>query len=114
MQAEPGVVAALALLDREVVTDLPTDAVAAVVAGDHLADGDVGAVLHEDAPGVVAVQFLVVRLVPVEGEILDGHVGDELAAQEREKGRSGRRAPGPEVLAQPLVEPEAVPGPGDE
>src|SRR5262249_48831731 len=60
VQPQPGVVAALAVLDRDVVTDLPTDPVPAVAPGDHPADGDVGTVLQEDAPGMVPVQFLVV------------------------------------------------------
>src|SRR5262245_53624135 len=113
MQSEPGVIAALAVLDRDIVTNLPTDPVAAVVASDYLAEDDVGTVLEEDAPGGVAVQFFVVCPVPVQGEILDYDVGQELATEDREQGRGGRVACRPQVLAQSLVELEAVAGSSD-
>ena len=60
VQAEAGVVVAVAVLDDHVVADLPADAVAVVVAGRHAADRDAAAILQEDAAGVVAVEVVVV------------------------------------------------------
>src|SRR5262249_34273908 len=78
VDAEVGVVVAVAALDYHVVADLETDAVAVVVPGRDAADREAVAVLEEDAAGVVAVEALVVRPVPVEREILDDDVGDPL------------------------------------
>ncbi len=114
VQAEPGVVVAVAVLDPHVVADLPADAVAVVVAGRHAAQGDPPAVLQEHAAGVVAVEVGVVLLVAVQGDVLDGDVGDVLAAQDREQGRSGGVALEPEVLPQGPVELEALAGAGDQ
>src|SRR5262245_20096683 len=108
MQAEPRMVVAVTVLHPHVVADLPADAVAVVVAGRHLAYRDAVAVLEEDASGVVAIQVSFVRLVTVQGEGLDGHVGDVLATEEREESSGGGIAHLPEVLAEGSVELEAV------
>src|SRR5262249_38063684 len=114
MQSQAGVVATLAPLNRYVVADLPANAVAVVVARHHVPDRDVGAILKEDAPRVVAIKFIVVSLVPVQGQVLDGHLGNELAAQEGKQGGPGRLASDPKVLPQLLVELKSVPGSGDQ
>src|SRR6185369_15434204 len=71
MQAQTGMVFRNAVLDEHIMANLPTDAVAVVVARLHTADGDTTAILEKNAAGVVAVEVVVVRLVPVEREILD-------------------------------------------
>ena len=115
MEAEAGVVVALAVLDEDVVADLPADAVAVVVAGDHPAEGQPAAILEEDAAGVVAVEVVVVGPVAVDGQVLDRDVGDVLGREEGEEACGGRLALlEPEVLAEGLVELEAVARAGDE
>ena len=114
VDAEVGVVVAVAVLDHDVVADLEADAVAVVVPRRHAADGEAVAVLEEDAAGVVAVEALVVGLVAVEREVLDDDVGGPLGGQQREHRRAGRLAGEPEVLAEAGVEPEAVARAGDE
>src|SRR5262249_61992170 len=54
VQSESCVAGAGAILDRHVVADLPTDAVAVVVLGHHAANGDAAAILEEDAAAGVA------------------------------------------------------------
>ena len=71
MQAQVGVVVAMAAFDPHVVADLPTDAVAMVVPRHEVAKREPGTVLAENAAGVVAVEMFVLRSVPVEGEVLD-------------------------------------------
>ena len=93
MQTQPGVVVAVAVFHHDVVADLPTDAVAVVVAGRHLAHGDAIAILQEDAAGVVAVEVVVVIAIAVQREVLDDDVGDVLAAKDRKEGR--QRSPRP-------------------
>src|SRR5262249_9496168 len=90
------------------------DAVAVVLPRRHLAHGDAVAILKEDAAGVVAVEVVVVLAVAVERQILDDHVGDVLAAEERKEAGGGRVAHLPEVLAEGAVELEAVAGAGNE
>src|SRR5262249_49082838 len=76
VQAQAGVVVAVAALHDDVVADLPADAVAVVLAGRDLPQGHAVAVLQEDAAGVVAVEVLVVLPVAVEGDVLNDDVGD--------------------------------------
>ncbi len=71
MEAQSGMVVAVAILDADVVTDLPTDAVAMVVPRDDLADRHVRTILEPDASGIVAVEQIVPGLVAVDGEVLD-------------------------------------------
>src|SRR5262249_55429005 len=63
MQAETGVVVTVALLDDDIVTDLPADAVAVVLAGGQPVHADAVAVLQEDAAGVIAVEVVIVLAV---------------------------------------------------
>jgi len=56
MQAKPGVVVAVTVLDDDVVANLPTDSVAVVVPGFDIADRVAIAVLEEDAAGIIAVE----------------------------------------------------------
>ena len=93
MQAEVGVVVAVAVLDRHVVADLKADAVAVVVAGRHVADRVAVAVLQEDAAAVVAVEVLVVRPVAVERQVLDHDVGRVLAGRAAETATSRSACP---------------------
>lgn len=74
MQAEVLVVFADAVFDDDVVADLPGDAVTVVVAGGDAADVDAVTVLDEDATGVVAIEFGVVRAVAIEHEVFDAQV----------------------------------------
>ena len=115
MQAQAGVVVALAVLDEHVVADLPGDAVAVVVAGDHAAEGQPAAILGEDAARVVAVEVVVVGAVAVERQVLDRDVRDVLGREQGEEARGGGLALlEPEVLAEGLVELEAVARAGHE
>ncbi len=84
MQAEVGVVVAVAVLDDDVVANLPTDAVAVVVASLDAAYRHAVAILQEDAAGVIAIEVIVFLAVAVERDVLDQAVADELAADQRE------------------------------
>src|SRR5215831_4959196 len=99
---------AVTLFHVNVMTDLPADAVAVVLASSHLTNADVPAVLEEDTTRVVAVQVGVLCLVTVERQVLDGDPGNLLTAQDRkERGRRGL-ALLPQVFAQGLVKLETV------
>ena len=89
MQAEVRVVVAVAVLDDDVVADLPTDAVAVVVARGDAADGVCGCSPGRKAAGVVAVQIVVVLFVAVEREVLDSDIGGVLAAEDGERAAGG-------------------------
>ena len=80
VQTEAGVIVAVAILDQDIVADLPTDAVAVVIAGRDAANGETITVLEEDAAGVVAVQVIVVGFVAVERDVFDDDIGNVLAA----------------------------------
>src|SRR5262249_30900814 len=68
----------------------------------------------EDAARVVPVEIVVVRAVAVENHVLDDDVLDELPAQDGEQRRRRRAALQPQVLAQRLVELEAIARASDE
>ncbi len=108
MQPQSGVVMTMAVLHRDIVADLPADAVATIIARRHASDVHLPAVLQEDAAGIVAVQLFVVRLVAIEGEVLDPEVLDILAAEEREERGRRRTARQPGILTQGPIQLEAV------
>ena len=114
VQAQPRVIVAVTVLDRHVVADLPTDAVAVVIPRRDLPDQHVAHVLQEDAATVVAVEVLVVLAVAVERELLDDEVLRLFARHEREERRAGRVARRPEVLPQGAIQFEAVARAGDQ
>ena len=87
MQPQSGMVMAVAILYRDIVADLPADAVAAIIPRRDSRDMHLPAVLQEDTAGVVAIQFFVALFVAVEGEVLDPEVLKVLAAEEREERR---------------------------
>src|SRR3954464_14992591 len=108
MQAETRVIRTLAILDHHIVADLPTDAIAVVVSSDHPTNLNAVAVLHEDAARVIAIELIVVVAIPIEHEILDADVLHEFTAEDREQGGCGGVVHLPEILAQGLIELEAV------
>ena len=82
MQTQAVMPFAYTALNHHIVANLPTNAIAMVVAGLDSADGDTPAVLQKNAAGVVTVQLGVVGPVAVEGEIFDPHIFDLLTAEQ--------------------------------
>src|SRR5262249_9773278 len=78
VESEPLVVVTVAVLDQDVVADLPTDPIAVVIPRDDFADLHIIAILEPDAAGVVAVEEVVVGPVAVEGKVLDDDPGEVL------------------------------------
>src|SRR5262249_24876695 len=95
-----------------VVADLPTDAVAVVVARDYAADRKALTVLEEKAAGIVAVEIAVVLAIAIQGNVFDGDIADVLSGDDREKTGDSGVVDAPEVVAQRPVQLEAVPGAG--
>src|SRR5687767_3414604 len=113
MQAEIGMVFRNAVLDEHIMANLSTDVVVIVIACLHTADGDTVAILEKNVIGVIAVEVVVVRLVIVEGEILDDNVGYEFVAEDGEERRDCRVAKLPKVFTQRSVELETIAMVGD-
>lgn len=80
MQAQVGVVVAVAILHDDVVTDLPTDTVAIVVASLDAPHRHPITVLQKDAAGIIAVEVIVLFAVTVQRDIFDHAVADKFAA----------------------------------
>ena len=114
MQSKPGVVVAVAVLDDDVVANLPTDSVAVVIPGLDIANRVTITVLQKDTAGVISVEQGVVLRVAVEREIFDDHVLREFAGEQGKQGGNLRAARQPEILPQRLAEFEATSRPGDE
>ena len=110
MQAKAIVALTHAILDEHVVANLPTDAVAIVMARRDAADGDPIALQEKDAARVIAIEVLVPGAVAVEDEVFDGDVGDVFTGNNRKQRRDLGAAEPPEILPQTLVEFEPVTG----
>ena len=67
VQSQIGIIDAMATLDHDIVANLPTNAIAVVVAYGKVAHRDAAAILQPDAAAVVAVEIVVVGSVSVEG-----------------------------------------------
>ena len=85
MKPQASMVMAVAVLHQDVMTDLPTNAVAVVVARGHFPHRDSVAVLQPDATRVIPIQISVVRFVAVDRDVLKGDVVYVFAAEKREQ-----------------------------
>src|SRR5262249_27794435 len=85
MQAQPCVVLADAVLNDHIMANLPTDAVAVIVACSHVIYVNAVAVLKKDASGIVAVQFSIILPIAIQHEPLDADIVHHLAADDREQ-----------------------------
>src|SRR5262249_13353247 len=94
----------------------PDDPVAVEVAHGHVSDGDAITFIQPDAAIVkrAFVEHLVVRLVAVRGEAIDGDVGDARALKQREVGGYLRIALEVEAFLQTAIKLEAVAPRGDQ
>ena len=101
-------IVAVAIFRQHVMADLPTNAIPVVIPRRHTAHRDPVAVLHPDTACIIAIQISVIRFVSIQRDVLDGHAGDVLAAEQREEALHLRLAHEPNVLAQSGVELEAI------
>ena len=114
MQAKVCMVEAAAVLDDDIVADLPTEAVAVVIARGDLPDADVVAILQEDAAAIIAVQVIVGGAIAIEREVLDGDLFYAVARKDGKERRASGFAQLPEILAKWPIEPEAIAAVGDQ
>src|SRR5262249_39420396 len=104
MQAQTGVVVRMAIFDRRVMADLPTDAVAVVIAGGHTSHVNAIAILEKNTAGIVAIEIRVLLFVAVECDVLNRDVGNFLAAENWKERRDLGLAHEPIVFAQSPIE----------
>ena len=88
MQAETRVIMAVAVLNRDIVTNLPTDAIAIVMPGRHVADQDLIDILKEDAAPIVAIQVFIVRSITIECQAFNDKIVDLFTRDQREQCRT--------------------------
>src|SRR5215470_12127307 len=78
VKGQPGTVVQMALLHHDIMRNAPDDAVAVEVAHRHATDGNAIRVIETDAAIVerALVDHLVVGLVAIDGDVLDGDISD--------------------------------------
>ena len=108
MQTQIGVVVAVAVLNDDIMTNLPTDPVTVVIARRHVATCDAIAVLHEDTTGVVPIQILVLLAIAIESNVFDHDVRNVISRENREQRCRGGLSHQPKVLSQRTVQLKSV------
>jgi len=71
MNAQVGIVVAVAVLDLHIVTDLKADAIAVIISRGDISNRVTITVLQKDTATIVAIQIGIVFSIPVQGQIFN-------------------------------------------